>query len=487
MTKYLESNDILNQNQAGFRSGYCCQDHIFTIYSIIEYLKKKKKRLFCGYIDFSSAFDKVHRASIWHKLIQNNINGKVFQVIYNTYRNIKSCVSYNGSLSAYFNCENGVRQGENLSPILFSMFLNDMQSYIESNGGIGIELTDNNHNMLWLKLLLLLYADDTVIMSDCPIDFQRSLDAFNNYCTEWYLTVNLQKTKILIFGARSTNQYNFFLGNQTIDIDTTYIYLGVKFTTSGSFLNACKHITQQAKKALYLLYTKSINADLPLDLSLKLFYYTVLPILTYGSEIYGFENLDILEKVHNEFLRKVPKVRKSTPIYMLHGETGRYPISIDMKCKMIAFWSRLINGNYNKLSYKMYSFLLNQENTNFKWLSKIKQILDSVGLTHFWQDQFAGMMPLNLHTEVKRILIDQYKQEWQASVTSSGKGRAYHLFKREPEFEKYFKSLPQSDTLELFKFRTANHKLPIETGRWDGTTLENRKCNLCEHEVIGSE
>ena len=64
------------------------------------------------------------------------------------YRNIKSCVSYNGSLSAYFDCENGVRQGENLSPILFSMFLNDMQSYIESNGGIGIELTDNNHNML---------------------------------------------------------------------------------------------------------------------------------------------------------------------------------------------------------------------------------------------------------------------------------------------------------------------------------------------------
>ena len=106
--------------------------------------------------------------------------------------------------------------------------------------------------MLWLKLLLLLYADDTVIMSDCPIDFQRSLDAFNNYCTEWHLKVNLQKPKILIFGARNTYQYNFLLGNQTIDIDTTYIYLGVEFITSGSFLNARKHIAQQAKKALYL-------------------------------------------------------------------------------------------------------------------------------------------------------------------------------------------------------------------------------------------
>ena len=172
---------------------------------------------------------------------------------------------------------------------------------------------------------------------------------------------------------------------------------------------------------------------------------------------------------------------------MLHGETGRYPISIDIKCKMIAFWSRLINGNCDKLSYKMFSLMLNQENANFKWLSKIKQILDSVGLTHFYQDQLSGMTPLNLHRDVKRIYINQYKQERLASVTSSGKGRAYHLFKREPEFEKYFKSLPQSDALEFFKFRTANHNLPIETGRWNGTTLENRKFNICEHKVIGSE
>ena len=270
------------------------------------------------------------------------------------------------------------------------------------------------------------------------------------------VALNPNTTNQLIFGARSTNQYNFLLGNQTIDIDTTYIYLGVKFTTSGSFLNARKHIAQQAKKAIYLLYTKSINADLPLDLSLKQFSITLsFPYLQMVLKFMGLQNLDILEKVHNEFLRKVHKARKSTPVYMLHGETGRYPISIDIKCKMIAFWSRLINGNCNKLSYKMYSFLLNQENTHFKWLSKIKQILDSVGPTHFWQNQFSGMTPLNLHIEVKRILIDQHKQDWLASVTSSGKGRAYHLFKREPEFEKYFKSLPQSDALELFKFRTA--------------------------------
>ena len=53
--------------------------------------------------------------------------------------------------------------------------------------------------------------------------------------------------------------------------------------------------------------------------------------------------------------------------------------------------------------------------------------------------------------------------------------------------ESYFKILPINDCVSLFKFRTANHKFPIETGRWDGTPLYNRKCNLCLKDKVGSE
>lgn len=83
---------------------------------------------------------------------------------------------------------------------------------------------------------------------------------------------------------------------------------------TGSFLKARKHVIQQASKAMHLLFTRTNNANLPIDLTLKLFNHTILPILTYGSEIFGFENLDILEKVHNDFLRKITKVRRSTPM-----------------------------------------------------------------------------------------------------------------------------------------------------------------------------
>ena len=74
---------------------------------------------------------------------------------------------------------------------------------------------------------------------------------------------------------------------------------------SCSFLRARKHIVQQAKKAMILLFTRINNLDIPVDLQLKLFDHTVVPILTYACEIWGYGNLDMIEKVQNDFLRYI--------------------------------------------------------------------------------------------------------------------------------------------------------------------------------------
>ena len=60
------------------------------------------------------------------------VKGKCFKIIYNMYNDIKSCVQYNGSQSEFFPCLTGVRQGENLSPFLFSIFLNDLEDFFQT-------------------------------------------------------------------------------------------------------------------------------------------------------------------------------------------------------------------------------------------------------------------------------------------------------------------------------------------------------------------
>ena len=256
LNKFLEDNNILIENQAGFRKSYSTLDHIFTLNSIVEILRlrQQKKKLFCLFIDFSQAFDSVWRVGLWQKLLENNINGNFFNIVKNMYSNIKSCISLNGEKSPFFGCNCGVRQGENLSPVLFSLFLNDLEAFLVNRGNSGIDLPHTeNEAELFLKILILLYADETVLLAEDPIKLQNSLNDFVQYCDTWNLNINISKTKVLIFGTRVDRNYSFKIGDTALEIVKSYKYLGTFFAKSGSFLTTRKHLAQQARKALHLL------------------------------------------------------------------------------------------------------------------------------------------------------------------------------------------------------------------------------------------
>lgn len=118
---------------------------------------KRKKKLFCAFIDFKQAFDTVWRTGLWRKLILNGINGKCFRYIKNMYMGIKSLVKLNGISSNFFECNVGVRQGENLSPFLFSLYINDLENFLLENNIVGLQSISNeieNDLSLHLKLLI---------------------------------------------------------------------------------------------------------------------------------------------------------------------------------------------------------------------------------------------------------------------------------------------------------------------------------------------
>ena len=120
------------------------------------------------------------------------------------YDKAKSCIKKDTLWSHYFSCNVGVRQGDNLSPLLFALFINDFLHYIsQSYKGLNISRTCypslSNEDLVFFKLFVLLYADDTVIFAENDRDLQMALDSVHEYCTRYKLTVNINKTKIMIF------------------------------------------------------------------------------------------------------------------------------------------------------------------------------------------------------------------------------------------------------------------------------------------------
>jgi hypothetical protein len=82
--------------------------------------------------------------------------------------------------------------------------------------------------------------------------------------------------------------------------------------------------------------------DMPIDCQLKLFDQVIQPVLLYGSEVWGFENTVLLERVQLKFCKYILNVQQSTLDFMVCGELGRFPIEILVKIRMISYWGKLI-------------------------------------------------------------------------------------------------------------------------------------------------
>ena len=168
----------------------------------------------------------------------------MFQIIQNMYKNNKSNIVYNNDKSEFFPCDNGVRQVENMSPYLFALFLKDLENFMENKNSTDLNtITEDIDTTLGLciKLFALLYADDTVLMSELPEELQRELNRFHEYCTTWKLKVDVEKTKILCFASgRLPNNLYFRYDNRDIEIVEEFNYLGILLNRTGNFNLAIK-------------------------------------------------------------------------------------------------------------------------------------------------------------------------------------------------------------------------------------------------------
>ena len=297
--------------------------------------------------------------------------------------------------------------------------------------------------------------------------------------------MNFDKTKVMIFGTRNDDRFEFKLGNHVLSICKEFKYLGFIVAKSRSFYEAIKSNAVQAKKARHLLYKRIRNLNLPIDLQIKLLDHTIVPILLYGCEVWEFQNAQALENVHNEFLRNILKLRKSTPLYTLHAELGRNPLILNIKNRMIGYWISIINGKNSKLSKLLYTILVHGHehgNYDFKWVKCINDILVSVGIVNLFHANIINN-PQAVKLSIKRTLLNLYVQEWCTKLTESSKVRNYSCFKYCMCLEEYLKTLPRKFYLPLCEFRTSNHKLPIETGRWENIPLNDRKCTFCTRDI----
>jgi hypothetical protein len=195
---------------------------------------------------------------------------------------------------------------------------------------------------------------------------------------------------------------------------------------TGRGLKTKKHLCEQAQKDMYGFIRKIRQFKLRVDCQFDLFDKVVAPILLYGSEIWGFENLDIAERIHLKFLKHVFNLKSSTPAYMVYGETGRFPLYISIYCRMITYLAKLFSCQENKIVYVLYKHLHKLHCDGIlsnPWLDCIQKILNMSGVSNIWQEELADQLVCFV---CLNVCFESHEQffSYLATVTITGDGAA---------------------------------------------------------------
>ena len=177
MYGFFTKNNLITKNQSGFRSGDSPSNQLIELVNEIHKSLDNRHEVRAVFLDISKAFDKVWHEGLLFKLKRNGVSGEMLILLENYLKNRKQRVVLNGSSSEYFSTGSGVPQGSVLGPLLFLIYINDLEEGIISK--------------------IKFFADDTMVYSivqnplQTAADLNHDLDLISKWAFPWKMSLNL--------------------------------------------------------------------------------------------------------------------------------------------------------------------------------------------------------------------------------------------------------------------------------------------------------
>jgi hypothetical protein len=457
---WAENEGKISNEQAGFRKGYSTIDHIFTLTSIInEKLNSKRGgKVYAAFVDYRKAFDTVNHSKLWTVLEKLQTSSKMITILKSMYTGAQCCVRWGVKVSDFFGCPQGVKQGCLLSPLIFSLFISEVADHVRKHGKHGFQLFPG-----FEEIFLLMFADDIVLLSSTPTGLQNQISSLEVASKSLGLTVNMNKTKIMVFrkGGHIASKEKWWYDGNVIEIVNSYKYLGYVLTTKLSSDGACQLYVSKAKgKVLELMKTMWALGSLDSSLFFQLFDAQVKPMLLYASEIWGTVRLSIVESAHLFACKRLLSLSDKTPNQLVYGDTGRYPLFIESTLSALRYWLKIKNMPIERFPkqalMKMQSTLERDGYESMKnWACRIKICLDTYGYSDVWTN---GVVNVNAFIRsFKQSMIDKFRSDWATKLESSDRFSTYRMFKETHKAETYLNDV----TIKRFRDSVIRLRLGI--------------------------
>ncbi|XP_037959929.1 uncharacterized protein LOC119689217 [Teleopsis dalmanni] len=297
LQSWVDDKKLLSEFQVGFRRGYSTVDNVFILTNIAKLYVEKEKKLYVFFVDFKATFDSIGRDAMFYKLSNYGVFTKMLNILRALYCNTTAAVWDGNSLSKWFSSNTGVKQGCLIRPLLFALFIDDLNNYLSE--GILI---------IGTCIKLLLYADDLVLMADSPLKMQTMINELYSYCMIWKLKVNISKSKIMIFKRncrRLMKNEIWNLNGEALEVVKEYKYLGVWISYNGKFNEHLSKKLSEARKAINSSWKVILGKnEVALSVKFQVFKAAVRSILFYAVQVWGIDELnevEMFQSLHRAF------------------------------------------------------------------------------------------------------------------------------------------------------------------------------------------
>jgi len=317
MFGFVKSNNILNVNQSGFIPGDSTVNQLMTICHNIASHFDSGDELVAVFLDLTKAFDKVWHKGLLHKLRKVGIHGQVYQLLSSYLESRQQFVTINGQTSETRGLTSGVPQGSVLGPLLFLIYINDINENVSNPS--------------------FLFADDTSVFgsiqnSDATLaiaNLNQDLNEIHKWSKKWLVEINPSKTVAMLFSIKQqpTQLTPILLDNKVVPLVSVHKHLGMYFTPTLNWSTHIDHVTTKCHRTLNMLkkfkYRWSRRA---LETCYTSF---VRPILEYGCIVYDScseGDSEKLEEVQLKAARLATGAKKRTSHGALYRELGWTPL-----------------------------------------------------------------------------------------------------------------------------------------------------------------
>ena len=302
--------------QFGFKQNSSTTHAVYCLREAINYYCERGSNTFCSFLDASKAFDRLVHAGLFLKLLSRKVPMVFIDIIIFWYDGLYCRVRWDDHYSEWFCIIAGVRQGGILSPVFYSIYVDEL-IHILSSLNVGCFICG-------IFVAALLYADDMALVSPSVKGLQRLLRACEAYCRDWDICLNPKKSRNMYFGKRCNNLCNLQLNGAEITWADKWKYLGVDLV-SGTKFSCCisEKIRKFYRAANHIFRIEGKSDEL---IMLSLIETHCIPILTYAIEVIVVLDRDTrrqLRVAYNSVFRRIFSYRSWQSVSQLQSFLSR--------------------------------------------------------------------------------------------------------------------------------------------------------------------